>query len=528
MKRRNPLVTLSSAILFAACSTDVAVAPMNAPTGANLAKSVADGAGSYIVLLKGNSAAGFAEKVAALGGTVTYVNPNVGFATVSGIPSASVGQLSRLSVVADVQADQVVSLESPVPGVIADAAAVGDPSIQSQNNPATAILGSWQWNMASIHAPAAWAAGKLGNPSVKVAILDTGIDYNSLDNAQGTNTLVDTASSTSFMNVYVHNSTSHADSLLTPHQDTVRADNFVRATFFPSRAISDDFNGHGTNVASQVSSRAIVLAGVSSKTTLMAVKVLGSNGSGTLGTVLSGVLWAADHGADVANMSLGGAFGKSGNGRAIGIINKVFNYAKQQGMLIVVSAGNSAIDLQHDANLYVNYCDAPHVLCVSAVGLPTFPTVTVNDSVAFYSNSAIPAFYSNYGKNSIGVAGPGGNGVLDASGNLVPSNGWPWGSPDIASWVWSMCAKARLAGFTAANVPVLTVCAAGNRLSGFIGTSQASPHVAGLAALLVAKFGKGNPMMIKKIIQNTGDPMDADLNDAFGATRINVQRALGL
>jgi subtilisin family serine protease len=186
-------------------------------------------------------------------------------------------------------------------------------------------------------------------------------------------------------------------------------------------------------------------------------------------------------------------------------------------MLIVVSAGNSAIDLQHDGNLYSNYCDAPHVLCVSAVGLPSIT-----------GNPDAPAFYSNFGRNSIGVAAPGGNATLDKKGNLVPSNGWPWGSPDIASWVWSLCAKDRLAGFTTTDVPLITACAAGNRLTGFIGTSQAAPHVTGLAALLVAQYGKGNPMMIKKIIQNTGDALDPDLNDAFGRTRINVQRALGL
>ncbi|HJP85068.1 MAG TPA: S8 family serine peptidase [Gemmatimonadaceae bacterium] len=510
MKLRNQLVALSSAILFAACSTDTVVSPLKVPTGPKLSVSTASSSGGYIVLLKGNSATGFVDKVATLGGSVDYLNAKAGFATVSGLPASSVSALSALSVVSDVEADEVVSLESPAPGAIADAAVIDPPSIQSESNPTTASRFTWQWNMGSIHAPAAWAAGKLGSSSVKVAILDTGIDYNSLD----ANGLVDAASSTSFMNTYVRAPT-HADSVLTPQQAAARADNFVAATWFPSRAIYTDFNGHGTNVASQVSSKAVALAGVTSRTTLMAVKVLGNNGSGSLGSVMSGVLWAADHGADVANMSLGGAFAKSGNGRVVGIINKVFNYAKQQGMLIVVSAGNSDIDLQHDGNLYVNYCDAPHVLCVSAVGLTTAT-----------GNPDVPAFYSNYGKNVVGVAGPGGNATLDASGNIVPQV-WPWGL-DLASWVWSMCPKDRLAGFTAANVPVLTVCAAGNRISGFIGTSQASPHVTGLAALLVAQYGKGNPTLIKSLIQNSADPLDPALNGAFGSGRINVQRALGL
>src|SRR4029077_9851133 len=106
-----------------------------------------------------------------------------------------------------------------------------------------------------------------------------------------------------------------------------------------------DFNGHGTNVATQVSSKAAAFAGVTSRTTLIGVKVLGANGSGSVGGVLNGILWAADHGADVANMSLGSDFSKAGAGRFTSLINRVFNYAKKQGMLIVVAAGNEGSDL---------------------------------------------------------------------------------------------------------------------------------------------------------------------------------------
>ena len=197
--------------------------------------------------------------------------------------------------------------------------------------------------------------------------------------------------------------------------------------FFPTRSVISDYNGHGTNVAQQVSSKAFAFAGVSSKTKLIGVKVLGSNGVGTFGQIFSGVLWAADHGADVANMSLGGGFAKAGNGRLVGAINKVFNYAKQQGMLIVVSAGNSGADLQHNGNVESTFCDSPHVICVSSVGPKTFT-----------GNGDLPAFYTNFGRSTVGVAAPGGNAVPTADGkNLVPSNGWPWGAganlTDVAS-----------------------------------------------------------------------------------------------
>jgi lantibiotic leader peptide-processing serine protease len=251
---------------------------------------------------------------------------------------------------------------------------------------------------------------------------------------------------------------------------------------------------------------------------LIGVKVLGSNGVGSFGQILSGVLWAADHGADVANMSLGGGFSKAGNGRLVGAINKVFNYAKQQGMLIVVAAGNDGADLQHNGNTYASFCDASHVICVSSVGPTTWT-----------GNPNAPAFYTNFGKQAVTVAAPGGNGVPTANGkDLVVSPGWPWGTPPDgagkASWVWGFCPKNQLAGFTTTQIPVLAGCQSGGFLNGFIGTSQASPHVAGLAALLIAEGAKGQPQQIKHLIEQSADPIDP----IYGKGRINVKNALGL
>lgn len=496
MRHRFSVASLLTAIALAACSTDVAVAPMKAPKSVRLAVFSAAEAGNYVVLMHGKGISkDFMQAVAKLGGKVEWSHPEVGLATVSGLTSAAAAELASISRVADVQPDIQIGLDTPLTAAEADASDIGDPSISSVANPAGAARYGFQWNMRFIGANDAWAAGKLGSAAVTVAILDSGLDYNIAD----LNGLVDLARSTSF----------------------VLSDNAIRATYFPLRNDVTDFNGHGTNVASQVSSKAVALAGVTSKTTLIGVKVLGWNGAGSSTNVLKGVLWAADHGANVVNMSLGGEFNKAVGGGYNSVINRVFNYAKQKGMLIVVAAGNAQppdyipVDLQHNGDQYVTYCDAPHVICVAAVGPTTYSATSVPQF-----NGDVPAWYSYYGRSAISVAAPGGNYSPVAS---PPVSVWPWGS-GVASYVWSYCPKDLIASFTTAGVPVLTACAAGNRISGYIGTSQAAPHVAGLAASLMAELGTGDPQVIKQIIELSSDPIDP----AYGRGRINVKNALGL
>ncbi|HEY9225213.1 MAG TPA: S8 family serine peptidase [Gemmatimonadaceae bacterium] len=485
--RSHVIPSLLALSVVASCAERPLEPAMREPIGA-ARFSVSPSSGRYLVAAKGNwFGDDFAAAVAALGGTVQATHQGAGLAIVSGLSADAAAQLAGTSRVAEVQADDIVALDNPVASVQADASAVSDPGASSVLNPAGAARYVWQWNMRAIGANTAWAAGQLGDPGVTVAIIDSGIDYDAPD----LNGLVDLTRSASFS----------------------ASDNQVRSTFFPTRNAISDFNGHGTNVATQVSSKAVALAGVTSKTTLIGVKVLGQNGSGSVSDILLGVLWAADHGADVANMSLGGDFTKAGNGRLVSLINRVFNYAKQRGMLIVVAAGNDSADLDHNGNVSNSFCDMVHVVCVSAIGAST-ATGAVDT----------PSFYTNFGRSAISVAAPGGN--ADAAHNFAVSP-WPWGM-DIASWVWSYCSKTLIAGFTATGTPQLTACVAGNRLTGFIGTSQASPHVAGLAALLVAAKGHGQPQQIKQIIQQSADDLGQPGTDPFfGRGRINVVRALG-
>jgi subtilisin family serine protease len=491
---RSLLAAGTLALTLAACSEQPteasrSIAPLNAAN-----RSVSPAAGRYLVLAKGNGFdANFATTVASLGGTVVTSHQAAGFAVVSGLTDAGAAQLRATTPIAEVDADDVVSLDGPMVPVRADAAAVSNPGIASVLNPAGAILYSRQWDMRAIHADTAWKHGKLGDPSVTVAIIDTGIDYDDLD----LNGLVDLSRSVSFS----------------------ASDDLLRSTFFPGRNNLSDLNAHGTNVAAQVSSKAVAFAGVTSKTTLIGVKVLGQSGGGSFGDILTGVLWAADHHADVANMSLGGSFLKKGAGRFTSLLNRVFNYANKQGMLIVVAAGNGIVDqfgvvhpedLDHNGNEVNLVCDMPHVVCVSATG-PASPTGPVDT----------PTYYTNFGRSAISVAAPGGNADQDHG---FPTLIWPWG-PDIASWVWSLCSKTFLAidGNT-----IIAPCASGGFITGFIGTSQATPHVSGLAAQLIAAHGRGNPQQIKHLIESSADDLGQPGNDPFfGKGRINVARALG-
>jgi subtilisin family serine protease len=301
-----------------------------------------------------------------------------------------------------------------------------------------------------------------------VAILDTGIDY-LLPDLVGR---VDLSRSASFEPV----------------------DDAYAAYYFPDRNPTTDLHFHGTNVATQVASNAWAFAGVTSRTTLMSVKVC-SFLDGCHG-VYQGVLFAIDHGADVINLSLGGWFRKSAYPGEVAAYNRLMNYAKQKGVTIVVAAGNDGNDLDRQQNIFVGYdadgneirthvpsffstyCDATHVICVAATRM--------ND---------VPASYTNYGRSAIDVAAPGG---------------------DVGEWVYALCPQTSL----------LYNCAGGYYVLGVAGTSQATPHVSGLAALAVEDVGR-SPAQVRAYIRNSADPIGGGNTPYYGKGRINVARAVG-
>lgn len=434
--------------------------------------------GRYIVGFKGGAPEDFAARVAAQGGSVVFQHSVL--ALVSGLSPEGAAAVGALSGVGEVQADMEFELEGVLVG---DTDTNFDAEPSSASNPTTASFYPRQWHLRQIGAHTAWAAGYLGSPNVRVAILDTGIDRRSNQHPD----LVGRVDYNAGAQFQLDNP------LCIP----------AGFTFQPT----DDLHFHGTHTGATVASNALAAAGVTSGVTLIPVKVLGltsanpapnacSSGSGSLGAVLAGVLYAADIDADVANMSLGGGFTKAGNGRFVGLINSTFNYAHRQGLLVVVSAGNEALDLDHDGNLYKTYCTTPNTVCVSATG-PT-SRVSVNGP---WTNPDALASYSNFGRSAISVAAPGGNG---------------------ASSVTAACSRSAVSAG-------LGVCRTGTFVVGSNGTSMAAPHVSGLAALIVGQIGKDKPAQVKAILQQSADDLGQPGTDpAYGKGRINVPRALGL
>ena len=471
------LTALSLAALafaVAACGDDM-VQPTVDRSPKPAAALQADAASRFVVEFNGPVRKDFADRVAALGGTVTYVANGAGFAGVSGLSAAAAAALQRQSGIGAVYDDPAVQLNDVTTYGAAEAA---DVSAMSIANPAAAFRFSFQWNMRAIAANTAWAAGNLGSANVTAAIIDSGIDYDSFD----MNGMVDLSRSTSF----------------------VASDNAFVAAVFPTRNLLDDLNGHGTNVATQVSSNATVFAGVNSRARLIGVKVIGAGGSGSVGAILAGIVWAADHGADVANLSIGfnGGVDKAGNGLFVGLTNRVLNYAHRAGMVIVVAAGNEAGNIDNDGRNFAVYCEAPHVICVSATG----PTSSTNAFSGPWTNVDAPASYSSTGVKSIDVSAPGGT---------------------AAGWVSSVCAR-HLVAVSGGNITFPCNVPPGFFVTlGEAGTSQAAPHVTGLVAQLIAKFGSKNPARIKTLIMNGVDDLGPPgPDDAYGAGRINLVKAL--
>jgi subtilisin family serine protease len=506
---RTKSVLAAAAAVVAAAATALsggsAVASAGGPAAAGAATA------RYLVLAAdGASLPAAAAAVTRLGGRVVATNPAVGVLTVDAPAAGFVAAAGRERLLAGVARDRVIGRlpaggARPVdvnaePAAAARAAAAkaraaGRSTAPARHRVATAAaepLADLQWDMKMIKADQANLSNK-GDRRVLVGILDSGID------------------------------TSNPD--LAAHTDLALSRNFV--TDIPVidgpcefagcvDPVGHDDDGHGSHVAGIVAAGAdgVGTAGVAPNVTL--VEVRGGQDSGFLfvDPVVNALTYSADIGIDVVNMSFfvdpwlyncqanpaDSAEEQAEQRAIITAMTRAMNYAHRHNVTLVVSLGNSHLNLGNpqpdttspdfpvgtaktrtidNATCLTLPIEGPHTIGVSALG-----------------PSTRKADYSNYGEH-ITVSAPG---------------GWfrdGFGTPTFrtnANLVLSSYSKVRLQALGQVDadgniVPgfeglVFKSCAASGECGYYTylqGTSMAAPHAAGVAALIVSRYGTRDP-----------------------------------
>lgn len=232
-----------------------------------------------------------------------------------------------------------------------------------------------------------------------------------------------------------------------------------------------DGNAHGTHVAgtiAQCTDNGIGVAGVAYDSTILPVTVLSPRGSGTAEDIADGIRFAADQGAHVINMSLGSPYYSA-------IMDKATTYAHEKGVTVVCASGNEQM---------------------SRVGYPA----ANKHAVAVGATDALGkrSWFSNYG-DDLDVSAPGGDTRQDHNGN---------GHPDGV-----------LQNTIGRQNPMQ------NQYAWFQGTSMASPHAAGVAALIVSQ-GVTNPDEVERIMKETAvSPKGVKWEPEYGAGIIDAAAA---
>lgn len=278
---------------------------------------------------------------------------------------------------------------------------------------------------ADIKAPTAWEE-TVGTESVTVAVVDSGVD---LAHPDLKNKLKN--SGRDFVN-----------------NDYDASDDFVHGTMIAGIIAAETNNAEG-------------ISGVAWNCKILPVKVLDEAGNGTTDKSAQGIIWAADNGAQVINLSLGGPVGSE-------TLRSALQYAFDKGVVIVAAAGNTGGAVLYPA-AYDNY-----VLAVAATDY--------NDARASFSSVGA----------EIDAAAPGVRILTTVPVGYFGAGSLPYGYAE--------------------------------------GTSLASPHVAGLAALLKSIKSALQPAAIMDIIRYSADDVNAGQykgkDEFLGYGRINMEKAL--
>ena len=437
--------------------------------------------GRYLVLVRGNTEAAKGLVLSSGGVVVNDLSRQIGLLVVQS-SNPSFAESIRSSPLVEEVANDVAWKAMPATaeeaGAVESHPGEGVPG-GGPESPHADPLEPTQWSMRQIRAPQAHAI-QAGSRLVEVGILDTGIDGDHVDFADTDGSNVDCARGRDFIPVG------------------------------PGTGVPDpctDNNFHGTHVAGIVAARAngVGVVGVAPNVTLVPVKVCDAAGFCYASSTAAGITYAGDIKLEVINMSFfvdDDEFQKSTEfkcmndpvQRAFRKANeRAIQYARNQGVVPVAALGNSDNDLADPPEPYTNACDVVPAETQGVIG-----------TMALGPNSE-KASYSNYGVGATDVGAPGGNNAVQPQ----PPGG--------------RCGRQVQSTFP------------NNTWFCIQGTSMASPHAAGVAALIVSQYGRVgadgdvvmSPQQVEAYLQGTA--VDIGLNGydkCFGHGRIDALRAV--
>ncbi|MFC7846325.1 S8 family serine peptidase [Streptomyces sp. NPDC057382] len=433
-------------------------------TTAQAAAGWVAGTRSYLVISAPGDTSAARNAVAANGGSVFASYDAIGVVVAH---SASAGFATALRSAAGVQ-KVGATRTSDVP---ADAYSPTLPTAPSQSS--TTLTESARWDMTRINADKAWAVNP-GSPSIKVGVLDTGVDDRHQDLAPNFNA---------------------ADSVSCAYGKADTRSGAWR-----------DVGTHGTHVAGTIAAakNGKGVVGVAPGVSIASVRIAEPTTSMFFAeNTVCGFMWAGDHGFDVTNNSyytdpwMFNCPDDPDQAAIIEGVRRAQEYAEGKGSLQVAAAGNSNYDLADKRSDNSSPNDSTPVnrtITNACVDIPTeLPGVV---TVAAMGNGNIKASYSNYGRDVIDVAAPGGDGAYGVYSTLP-----------------------------------------GGKYGNMNGTSMASPHVAGVAALLKSADPSATPAQLRERLgtqaTDTACPSDSRCtgttakNAFFGEGQVDALKAVG-
>ena len=415
-------------------------------------------ASRHIVSCANALPASFANTVANRGDDLHHHHAAAGFAVVT-TATPSAYATASCTVVADV----VRTWIAPARTYALSAQSINPPTSGDDD-----FLFDTQWGHDAVDAPEAWLAGRRGQ-GVRVAVLDTGFDLTHPDLAPNIN------------------STLSRDFTGEGLQWTRFGDVFSHGTHTAGTVAAAD-NGFGT-------------IGVAPAAELVLVKVLRDDGNGSFGDMIAGMIYATDVDADVISMSLGALFPRVVAGRDnafIGVVSRVATYARQRGTTVIAAVGNENMNLD---SAWINLpSDAANVIGVSATA-PHDWALDPSGSLDFRAG------YSNFGSGSVELAGPGGDVYREPDFSQVCTVGVV---SDVPCFVFDLVMST---GASDGFGPVWYWSA---------GTSMATPHVAGVAALLLGANPSMTPAQLEAALRTRATDLGQPGRDAyFGHGRVD-------